>query len=180
MRYIHGLLSVALVSSLSINSGVAMGRGIEQVPNPNSSEQTEPLIMADFFRDIQRVIQTVDQVNQIRLQEQRRQELEAARQAATEQQRLEAERRRQYFESLSPEQKETFLAEQRARREQADSAAAQFLLMLFGGSSGSDSSSEEGENTRIYSCRVGVNPLEEDRIEQRRMTTAQAIWSNCY
>ncbi|NJL91746.1 MAG: hypothetical protein HC916_19690 [Coleofasciculaceae cyanobacterium SM2_1_6] len=45
--------------------------------------------MADFFRDIQRTIQTIDQVNQIRLREERRQQLEAARQAATEQQRLE-------------------------------------------------------------------------------------------
>lgn len=149
MRYVHGLLSVALVSSLSINSGVAMGRGIEQVPNPNSSDQTEPLIMADFFRDIRRVIQTVDQVNQIRLQEQRRQELEAARQAATEQQRLEAERRRQYFESLSPEQKETFLAEQRARQaEQADRAAALLLMMLSIGGSGSTEQSQPQQPSR--------------------------------
>jgi hypothetical protein len=179
MRRVHGLLSIALASFLSINSGVAMGRGIEQVPNPTSSDQTEPMIMADFFRDIQRTIQTIDQVNQIRLREERRQELEAARQAATEQQRLETERRRQYFESLSPEQKEAFLAEQRARREQADQSAALFLMMLFQGSSDSASGSEDGR-TSTYRCVAYFEPSINDwRYEDRQLTAAEARSLNC-
>jgi hypothetical protein len=103
MKCVRGLSIVALVSFLSANPGVAMSKVAEQVPNPTSSGQTEPVMIADIFRDIQRGIQTLDQVNQIRLREQRRQEakrrrqeLEAARREATEQQRIEAERRRQY------------------------------------------------------------------------------------
>lgn len=69
--------------------------------------------------------------------EQRQKELEAARQSATEQQRLEAERRRQYFESLSPEAQKAYLAEQQAQRAQANKAASLFLMMLFAGGSGS-------------------------------------------
>lgn len=143
MKCIHGLSNVALVSFLSVNSGVAMGKGIEQVPSPTSSAPTQPVVMANLFRDIQKAVQTVEQVNQIRLREQRRQEaerrrqeLETARREATEQQRLEAERRQQYFESLSPAEKEAYLAEQRARRAQADKAAALLLLMLFSGGAG--------------------------------------------
>jgi len=176
MRRVHGLFSIALVSFLSINSGVAMGRGIEQVPNPTSSDQTEPMIMANFFRDIQRTIQTVDQVNQIRLREERRQEAERRRQELEAARQAEVERQRQYFESLSPEQKEAFLAEQRARRAQADSSAAQFLMMLFQGSSGS--SSEEG--TRTYRCVVYTGSQPGDwRYDEVVMTPAQARGQNC-
>ena len=141
MKRVRSLSTVALVSFLSLNAGSAMSKVIEQVPNVTPSAQTQPTIIAQFnlpgwIRDAGQVVNTV---NQIRLQEQRRQELEAARQAATEQQRLEAERRRQYFESLSPEQKETFLAEQRARQaEQADMVAGLLLMMLSVGGSGSN------------------------------------------
>jgi hypothetical protein len=72
--------------------------------------------------------------------ERRQQALEAARQAATERQRLEAERRRQYFESLSPEQKQAYIAEQKARQAQREQVANLFVLwvgtMLLSGSLG--------------------------------------------
>lgn len=143
MKYIYGLSSVALMSLLTVNPVVAMGKVTEQVPNPTLSAQTEPILMANIFGDIMRYVQPVRQINKIRLQEQRRQkaerrqqELKIARQQATEQQRLEAEQRQQYFESLSPEQKEAYLAEQRVRREQADKVAALLLLMLLSGGTG--------------------------------------------
>lgn len=107
MKCIRGLSSVALVSFLSVNSGVAMSKGIEQVANPTLSAQTQPVVMANIFQTIQKVIQTGEQVNQIRLQEQRkqeaeqrRQELEAARREATEKRRLEAEQQRQFVKQV--------------------------------------------------------------------------------
>ncbi|HEY9814147.1 MAG TPA: hypothetical protein V6D31_11545, partial [Candidatus Sericytochromatia bacterium] len=93
MKCVHGLSSVALVSFLSINSGVAMSKVPEQVLNPTSSAQTQPMIIANPLRIIRDGIRTVDQINQIRLREQRRQEQEAAQRQAAEQRRLEAERR---------------------------------------------------------------------------------------
>lgn len=55
-------------------------------------------------------------------------EYEAARKAATERQLQEAERRRQYFESLSPEQKQAYLKQQQALRQKQTEAN----LMLLG------------------------------------------------
>jgi hypothetical protein len=48
------LSSIALVSILTFNSGAALSKGIEQqVPISSSSNQTEPLKMANIFRTIQ-------------------------------------------------------------------------------------------------------------------------------
>jgi hypothetical protein len=80
MKCIRSLSSIALVSFLSINSGVAMSKVPEQVPQQTSSAQTEPMIIANPFRMIQEGVRTVDQINQIRLREQRRQEAERRRQ----------------------------------------------------------------------------------------------------
>jgi hypothetical protein len=144
MKFICRLSSITLVSCLSVSSGAAVAKVTEQVPNPTSSAQTEPMIIANPFRIIREGVRTIDQVNEFRRREQRRQEaerrrqeLEAARREATEQQRLEAERRRQYFESLSPEEKKAYLAEQQAMQAKRDQAATIFLLgvaaMMFGG-----------------------------------------------
>lgn len=162
MKCVRGLSGAALVSFLSIHSGVAMSKVPEQVPkqvpNATSPAQTQPMIIANPFKVIQDAVRTVDTINQIRLREQhrqeaerRRQELEAARREATEQQRLEAEQRRQYFESLSPEEKEAYLTEQRARRaQQADKTAALLLLMLGAFSGGSGSTQQD--NGRYVTC----------------------------
>ncbi|MBW4510892.1 MAG: hypothetical protein KME64_30905 [Scytonematopsis contorta HA4267-MV1] len=79
--------------------------------------------------------------------EQKRLELEAARQAATEQQRLEAERRRQYFESLSPEEKKIYINEQEVKKSRADGAAGLLLLMLFVAGSMNNSNDVQPEKT---------------------------------
>lgn len=155
MKRVRSLSTVALVSFLSLNAGSAMSKVIEQASNPTPSTQTQPMIIANPFGIIQTIIQTGEQINQIRVREQRRQEaerrrqeLEVARREATEQQRLEAQQRQQYFESLSPEEKQTYLAEQKVKQAQRDQAASLFLLgigaMMFGGGSGSsDSGSAE-------------------------------------
>lgn len=138
-----GLSSIALVSILTFNSGAALSKGIEQqVPVSSSSSQTEPVKMANIFRTIQRINQTA---NQERLREERRQQAEEwkrqreiARQEALEKRRLEAERRRQYFESLTPEQQQAYIKEQRAAQARRDEAAASLLLMLFSNSSSSN------------------------------------------
>jgi FtsZ-interacting cell division protein ZipA len=174
MKCIQRLSSVFLASCLTLNSTAVMSKGIEDLPLQTSSAETEqPLIMAQlklpkFIRDTSR---TIKRLEQMRAQQRRReellrrrqewearreerraeflrrqQELEVARREATEQQRLEAERRQQYFESLSPEQKQAYLAEQRARREQADKAAALLLMTLFAGGFGSgDGGSNQSE-----------------------------------
>lgn len=160
MKRVRSLSTVALVSFLSLNAGSAMSKVIEQVPNVTPSAQTQPTIIAQFnlpgwIRDAGQVVNTV---NQIRLQEQRRQEaerrrqeLEAARREATEQQRLEAQRRQQYFESLSPEEKQTYLAEQKVKQAQRDQVANMVVLgiaaMMFGGGSGSSDSESTQQNT---------------------------------
>ncbi|NJN29167.1 MAG: hypothetical protein HC824_00840 [Synechococcales cyanobacterium RM1_1_8] len=152
MNFISGLSCIVFTAFLA-NTGVAVAAVAEQVSNPVSSDQAEPFVMANIFIDIQRAVQTIDRVNQIRLQEQRRreeerrrEELEAARREATEQQRLEAEQRRQYFESLPPEEKEAYLAEQRAlQAQQADAASSLLLLMLGAFSEGSGSTQQDSE-----------------------------------
>jgi hypothetical protein len=114
-----GLSSIALVSVLTFNSGASLSKGIEQqVPVSNSSSETEPVKMANIFNTIQRINQTA---NQNKLREERRQQAEerkrqreTARQEALEKRRLEEERRRQYFESLSPEQQQAYIKEQRS------------------------------------------------------------------
>ena len=136
MKHIRGLSGVALVSFLSVNSGVAMGKGVEQVPNPALSTQTQPVIIAQFnpnrnpseltiepgrrspeqmkilmeyYDGLRRSGQTLPEPEWI--QQERIREDERRRQEATEQQRLEAERRPQNFESLSPQEKEADLTE---------------------------------------------------------------------
>lgn len=160
MKLIHGLSSVALVSCLSATSGIAVAETTEQVPNPISPVQIEPVLIAGFFDDIQdavRTIQQVDQVvdsvNSVVEQEDSRRELEAAREAAREQERLEAERRQQYFESLSPEQQEAYLAEQQAIEEQRALLLLELGSMMFGGSG----STPQGDG-RHMTCSSGTDP----------------------
>jgi hypothetical protein len=125
----------------------------EQVSNPTSSAQTEPVIIAnplrrirDAVQTIREVDQTIDSVNSLIEQENRRRELEAARKAASEQERLEAERRQKYFESLSPEEQQAYIQEQRALQAQSDRAAAILVpwaaLLMIGGLSSEPAQAE--------------------------------------
>ncbi|MGB7439861.1 MAG: hypothetical protein WA919_02240 [Coleofasciculaceae cyanobacterium] len=121
-------------------------------------------VLRDVTEGIDKVHRTVDRIEnretrqrereqklkerQAREEErQRRQaQLEAARQAATEREIQEAEIRRQYFESLSPEQKQAYIEQQQAQREKE--AAAQLLLLgLFAEYmiSGSGESGSQGQ-----------------------------------
>jgi hypothetical protein len=168
MKCIRGLSSVALVSFLSINSGVALSKVPEQVPNPTSSAQAEPMIIANPLRIIRDGIRTVDQLNQIRLREQRRQEQEAAQREAAEQRRLEAEREQRYFDSLSPEQQQAYLAEKK-QRELETMNRMLGGLMLFGVLSNGAGTDQQDDDDRV--CRnerqVGINDYE-------RMTAREA------
>jgi hypothetical protein len=80
MKFIRRFSIITIVSCLCVSSGAAVAKVTEQVSNPTSSTPTEPVIIADIFRTIQEGVQTIDQVNQIRLREQRRQEAERRRQ----------------------------------------------------------------------------------------------------
>ena len=173
MKFIR-LSSVVLISVLTLNSGVAMSRGLDQTHSSTSDSKTEslqiePLIISNIFFDLRNPVRTIrnglsrEQRRQAR--ERRRQELEVARREATEQQRLEAEQRQKYFESLSPEEKEKYLVEQRARREQADKAAALFIMMLFAGVSGS-SGGESDDKVLCNSPRIHRDVLETSRMRR--------------
>lgn len=144
MKLIRRLSSMTLVSCLCVSSGAAMAKVSEQVSNPTSSAQTEPMRIAnplrkirEGVRTIREVDQTVDSVTSLIEQQNRRRELEAAKKAATERERLEAERRQKYFESLSPEEQQAYIEEQRALQAQRDRAAAIFVpwvaLFMLGG-----------------------------------------------
>jgi hypothetical protein len=166
MKCVRSLSGVALVSFLSFQPGVAMSKVVEQVQNPTQSTQTiavDPLRIIERerrrlereqrkwereqrneFRRQQRELRRLKRQQELERLEQRQKELEAARQAATEEQRLEAERRRQHFESLSPEDKKAYLAEQKARRIQANDQVAKLLGLMLMFTGGSGSSQQEG------------------------------------
>ncbi|GAP95210.1 hypothetical protein NIES2104_17300 [Leptolyngbya sp. NIES-2104] len=86
--------------------------------------------------------------------QQRRVELEAARKRSTEQQRLEAERRQQYFNSLSPQEQKAYLAQQQRRKREADQAALLFILGLAALSSQYGSMTQEGG--KDAACNIDI------------------------
>jgi hypothetical protein len=193
MKCVRVVSSIALASFLSTNAGIglAVSKVSEVQPHSTPSRQTAPFQVA-IFGKIRDAIRTVDQINQIRLreqrrqeaerkqqewlqlQEQRRQELEAARQAATEQQRLEAERQRQYFESLPPEKKEAYLADQRARKAQRDQTANLVLLtigaMMFGGTGSGTGQQDDDDRVCRNERQVGINDFEKMTARQARQS----------
>lgn len=142
MKCLVALSSLALVSlsniSLCLAANQASSRSSEQsLSNQSLSSATETTQVAQFG-GIGGVLRTIDQGLDIKEQEQRRQEdrerreqlekerrerveeLAALRRAASELQLREVERRLQYFESLSPEQKQAYIAEQRAQQKRKD------------------------------------------------------------
>lgn len=62
VKFIRGLSSITLVSCLSVSSGAAVAKVTEQVSNPTSSAQTEPVIIANVLTIIRDTIQTIDQL----------------------------------------------------------------------------------------------------------------------
>jgi hypothetical protein len=101
-------------------------------------------------------------------QEEAQKEYEIAKQKATEQQRLDAERRQQYFESLSPQDQKVYLARQRAKKQEADAAAGLFLLKMFAigaaMSDGNSGSSQSDDSTG----------WQQDRNRQNSQPTTQS------
>lgn len=64
MKLIHGLSGVAIVCSLGVNSGAAVARTSEQVSNSIAPSQTEPALIANFFRDLQNAVEIIEAVDQ--------------------------------------------------------------------------------------------------------------------
>ena len=117
--------------------------------------KSQEIVVAGLFRRFKRLINDADgihyKIDRMRRREERRRrrremrirrkelrkemkrrrkQLEAARKAATERQIQEAQRRRRYFDSLSPEQKQAYIKQQQQLR-QRQTAAQLFMLGLF-------------------------------------------------
>lgn len=164
IKWMGTLSSVAIVSCLNVSPSLAMIRASEQAANPIPSSQTEPILMAGLFDDlleavedateiVDTVTETVDTVTTFIDEQDRRQQYEEAMRAANERDRLEAEARQRYFESLSPEQQQAYIAQQEELQAQQDQASALFLMglaaLMFGGSS-SQSAGEGSPNDLCY------------------------------
>jgi membrane protein involved in colicin uptake len=159
MKLIISWSSIALVSLCSVAPCLAANQARSRSSDQSLSSATKTTQVAQFGG----ILRTIDQGLEIKEREQRRQEerarreqlekerqerleaqkqreveLAAARQAATEQQRIEADRRRQYFESLSPEQKQAYIAEQRAQQQRANEVAAKLFMMVIDSASRPD------------------------------------------
>ncbi|MBD2579921.1 hypothetical protein [Oscillatoria sp. FACHB-1406] len=131
MKFTRCLSVIAVVSCLSANSVAAIAKTPESENSSTSAAKTEPIFVAGFFDSLQQTIQTIQQVGGIIQQHNQQQELEEARRRASEQERLEAERRQRYFESLSPQEQKAYMEEQRALQAQRDTAALLFMMTLF-------------------------------------------------
>lgn len=161
VKLIHALSSAILLACLGITSESALAKATEQAPDSTSSSQTNTVQVAGFFDSLQDVVNTIRQVNQvvdsvnsIVEQENNRRELEAAQRAASEQERLEAEHRQQYFESLSPEQRQAYIQEQKSRQNQNDQVANLFLLMMFSSMMGGPSNASASDGSSNDICYV--------------------------
>jgi hypothetical protein len=159
MKLLGNLSIVASLSLLNAFPCLAVSQADSRLSTQSSSRHSETVTVAGFFDNINDAIETIDRVvdtvdrieereradqerqERLEAERQRQEELEAARREATEQQQLEAEQRRQYFESLSPEEQEAYLAEQRAMQQaQVNAATALFLLLISSDGGWGDSS----------------------------------------
>ncbi|MGB3310490.1 MAG: hypothetical protein WBG32_06475 [Nodosilinea sp.] len=148
---LSGLLAASIV-------GATPGFAATEVPTHAVTDLSEPVMVANLgnvLRDINRGAQQVQQeIQRQQRQQQRRdqeaarqrqqQEQESARQAAAEQRRLEAERQRQYFESLTPEQQQAYIAEQRARQAAQAGVMAELFILLVGSGDGGSAPASSG------------------------------------
>ena len=138
-----GLVALAVTSSL-----MSVSPGVAAVPGQTAISLSEPVMIAGFFDDALKIINTgieVVETFEARAEAQREKEAQQLREleAIRVQQEREAaqaaaaEQRRQYWASLTPEQQEAYLAEQREKeRAQMDAVAGMLLLGMM--SSGSD------------------------------------------
>lgn len=150
MKLIVSLSSLALISLSNVAPSFAAIQSTSRssaqpVSSQSFSHPTQPVQVAGIFDVIRGIDQTLGIVErEKRRAEERKQreereatrkklqeEAAEARQKASEQQRLEADRRQKYYESLSPEQKEAYIAEQREKQKRnAEVSAALFMMFV--------------------------------------------------
>lgn len=172
-----GLPSLTLVSLLGATPSLA----VAQLTTQDVSDQTEEVIIANIFRDINRAIQdgrrTIDGATDLvdnitrpfeeraaaqraeeerQLRELERIRLQEEREAAA---RAAAEQRRQYFESLTPEQQQAYVAEQqRLQQQQIDMISQFFLEALVSSSTQPDQGDyPQGMTRDEYYCYIDPN-----------------------
>ncbi|NJL47628.1 MAG: hypothetical protein HC929_09265 [Leptolyngbyaceae cyanobacterium SM2_5_2] len=172
-----GLPSLTLVSLLGLTPSLA----VAQLTTQTVSDQPEEVIIANIFRDIDRTIQdgrrTIDDATDLvdtitrpfeeraaaqraeeerQLRELERIRLQEEREAAV---RVAAEQRRQYFESLTPEQQQAYVAEQeRLQQQQIDMISQFFLEALVSSSTQPDRGDyPQGMTRDEYYCYIDPN-----------------------
>jgi flagellar biosynthesis GTPase FlhF len=156
MKCVTSFSLVALVSFLNATPGFAIAQSSSSQTSDNRADTIQ---LAGIFDVIDRGLNIIDRERQreearqkreqqeierqereaarererqerLEAQKKREEEFAAARKKATEQQRLEADRRQKYFDSLSPEQQKAYIAEQRAKQERASEMAAKLFMMV--------------------------------------------------
>ncbi|MBF2063771.1 MAG: hypothetical protein IGS39_04985 [Calothrix sp. C42_A2020_038] len=171
--------SVFLIIFANISPALAISK-------PQNILSSQPIIVAGLFKNLNRGLQTIDRVErqqdaarrreeQRKLREQRREqrflerqareekirrraeEYAEARRRATQRQLEEAEKRRRYFESLSPKQQQAYIRQQQQLR-QKQLEARLFLLgwgmkLLMNSGSASGSSQPTSNPQYIYEER---------------------------
>lgn len=151
------LPSLVLASLLGTAPSLAVTQDAEQVV----SDWSEPVLTAGFFdvlEDINNVVQDAEVVLQQQRRQQVRQQQESEAQhrqqerdsiTATQdaQRQLEAQREREYFESLNPEQQQAYIEEKQRQEAAQIEAATTFMLWLFStdGGSGTSTTSEDSQ-----------------------------------
>lgn len=168
MSWLNMLRLGAALPTLALASwlGTAPGLAAAQITAAQTATQavppaSEPVLVANLgniLRDINRGAQDMQRELQ---RQQQRQEREAARQGAaerqrleTERQRLEAERQRLYFESLTPEQQQAYIAERRARQAAQAQVMTELFILLIG--SGDDAGNSSNSNSMDDCLRLGI------------------------
>lgn len=171
MRNIGRLSALISVSTLSFGLVAASNPMPESISESAANGQSQPSLTVSVFPDLGDVLDTADDVlnvdspgdvidviytvDQLIQAENRRKEIEEARAAATEQERLEAERRQQYFESLSPEEQQAYIEEQQALQAQQDQTATMFMLLMFSAAMSGGSGSGQQDGGGYVTCSDG-------------------------
>lgn len=161
MSWLNMLRLGAALPTLALASwlGTAPGLAAAQITAAQTATQavppaSEPVLVANLgniLRDINRGAQDMQRELQ---RQQQRQEREAARQGAAERQRLETERQRLYFESLTPEQQQAYIAERRARQAAQAQVMTELFILLIG--SGDDAGNSSNSNSMDDCLRLGI------------------------
>lgn len=164
MSWINTLRLGAALPTLALASllvGPPPARAATQATMQTTSHSSEPVMVANLgniLRDINRGAQQVQREIQRQQREQEHREREAVRQQQIQQQEADrlaaAERERQYFESLTPEQQQAYMAERRARQAAQAEMMTELFILLIG--SGDDAGNSSNSNTMDDCLRLGI------------------------